>query len=243
MDIVVDEADVAMDEDLEVQDQDGDGLAEKQHNRIAFAARQPLVMRLEEKQRCEARKKSFQCFNIARITFTACRHSTCFDCLGKKLHNIAKFNDPITCPTPRCSNKLTKTEIKRMAERGGYAEVSAKILATMKDDHPPEERLPEKNEVRVYCSIYGNDPSTKLMYIPFVCTFGDMVNAFMQVLRIDKSCVASELHIYVRTATESGKTKFEQLNLKQLTKKAIRDSIIADKAHVVFDLKTEIGKL
>uniref|UniRef100_A0A914YRU9 RING-type domain-containing protein n=1 Tax=Panagrolaimus superbus TaxID=310955 RepID=A0A914YRU9_9BILA len=240
MDIVVQEADAPLDPDL-MDDQDNDAV-EKHQNRIAFAARLPLVMRLEEKIRCDGRKGQFQCFNVARITYS-CRHSTCFDCFGKRLTLIAKYNDPPTCPTQRCSNRLTKTEIKKMSERSGFAEICAKILNSMRDDLPREDRVPGKDEVRVYCSIYGNDPSTKLMYIPIVCTFGDMINAFMQVLRIDKTFVSSELHIYVQTITESGKTKFEQLNLKQLSRKSIRDSIIADKTHVVFDLKSEIGKL
>uniref|UniRef100_A0A7E4UUU9 RING-type domain-containing protein n=1 Tax=Panagrellus redivivus TaxID=6233 RepID=A0A7E4UUU9_PANRE len=243
MDIVVDEADEPFDPDLDHED-DAEGLAEKHHNRIAFAARLPLVMRLEEKQRCEARRGRFQCANVARITLTACRHSTCFDCIGRRLELIAKYTDPITCPLPRCSNKLTKTEIKRVSERpaGNFTTACTQIMARMKDDPPREERLPAKDEVRVYCSIHGSDVTTKLLYLSVVCTFGDMINAFMQVLKLDKGCVPSEMHIYVRSATDNGKTKFEQLNLKQMSKKPIRDSLIVDKTHVVFDLKNEIGR-
>jgi hypothetical protein len=240
MDIVVDEADAPIDSDLMDEQDAENNAAEKHHNRISLAARLPSVMRLEEKYRCEGRKGQFQCFNVARITFTACRHSTCFDCFGKRLQLIAKFNDAPTCPTQRCSNRLTKTEIKRMCERLGTS--YTEIINSMKDENPREDRPPGKNEVRVFCSSHGNEQTTKLMYIPIVCTFADMINAFMQVLRIDKTFVPSELHIYVRTITESGKTKFEQLNLKQLSKKPIRDSIVADKTHVVFDLKNEIGK-
>src|SRR4051812_47033710 len=96
------------------------------------------------------------------------------------------------------SNRLTKTEIKRMAERAGsgFTEICAKIVNSMRDDIPREDRVPGKDEVRVFCSSHGNDQTTKLMYIPIVCTFGDMINAFMQVLRIDKTFVPSELHIY-----------------------------------------------
>uniref|UniRef100_A0A914QMR2 Uncharacterized protein n=1 Tax=Panagrolaimus davidi TaxID=227884 RepID=A0A914QMR2_9BILA len=111
------------------------GMNNPNHNRISFAARLLSVMRLEEKHRCEGNKGQFQCFNVARITFTGCRHSTCF---GKRLQLIAKFNDAPTCPTQRSSNRLTKLKLR---------------------------------EFRVFCSSHGNEQTTKLMYIPIVCTF------------------------------------------------------------------------
>uniref|UniRef100_A0AC34R6U2 RING-type domain-containing protein n=1 Tax=Panagrolaimus sp. JU765 TaxID=591449 RepID=A0AC34R6U2_9BILA len=243
MDIVVDEADDGFDPDLE--DSEGEGLAEKHHSRISFSSRMPTVMRLEERQRCEARKGRFQCSNAARITLSGCKHAICFDCLGKRLGIVARFNDPATCPLPRCANRLTKSEIKKVSERSpdGLEPICTRILGQMKEEPVAVEKPPGKDEIRVFCSIFGNELSTKMLTISTVCTFGDLINAFMQVLKLDKTCVPSEIHIYVRTTTESGKTKFEQLNLKQMAKKTIKDSFIVDKAHVVFDLKNEIGKL
>ncbi|CAD5223695.1 unnamed protein product [Bursaphelenchus okinawaensis] len=215
-------------------DDDGD-----RHKRVLFA---PNMLQLEERQRCEVVRGMFQCVNVARMTMIDCQHRVCFDCVAKSVSSADSLNDVPRCPMSRCANLLTRAEVAHVSEKVINLFPVFKRMSSKLPDITDDSKPAMKDEIRLFCSIYGANSITKSINIPKVCVLPDMINAIMQILKVDKNRTPSSIGIFIRVESEKSKIKFEYMNLKTLAKKTVKDAALTDKTHIVLDLNNELRR-
>ncbi|KAH7729032.1 Protein Y57G11C.48 [Aphelenchoides avenae] len=214
--------------------------ADDSTSREIFVQRQPSMLQLEERQRCEVPKGRFRCANVARMTLTDCRHHVCFDCLTERLEMSAKYDETPSCPIPRCANRLLRSEITRVLQHNPkLTETLAKVMKQLPEDPVNEDKQPENGDLRISCSIHGCDNSTKRITVPSYCTIGDLSSALMQIHRFGKDRSASSVRLFILVSNE-GRPKYEELQVKTLSKKPVAEAKIRDKTHLVFDLRNQL---
>ncbi|KAI6185606.1 RING-type domain-containing protein [Aphelenchoides besseyi] len=228
---------------VDEMDQEEDAANElgERMNRIGLG-RLPAMLQLEERQRCEGRRGRFQCVNAARMTLLDCRHLVCFDCLSKSVLAATATHERPRCPLPRCTNRLTKSELKRISERVHTIHDTCVRLMDVAIDAGNEPKPLAKDEIRVFCSVYNSDQATRAITLPKNCTIGDMISALFQIQRVDRNRNAATASVFIRLSSESAKARYELLNPKVVGKKLLREANINDKAHLVLDLNNEIPK-
>lgn len=211
---------------------------DEETQKISFGAKLPSMLQLEERQRCDGRKGAFACVNSARMTLMDCRHRLCFDCLTSRIKVSAAANELPYCPIFRCANRLTKSEIAKIAERAPYMQaICAKLIELSPEDTPEEP--PGKDECVFFCSTYQSEGSTKPITFPLACTVLDMVSAMIQVQRLKKNRTANNIGVYIRTSVP-GKSKYEPVDIKTMAKKKIGETDFHDRTHFVLDVDNEL---
>lgn len=125
--------------------------------------------------------------------------------------------------------------------------------------------IQENGWFRVSSSVHGNEGNVKRITVPPFCTIGelharlchlrfpsgDLSSALMQIHGIGKNRSASTVRLFVhstidgisnrqRSATSTlkhlGKSKYDELQVKSLSKKPVGEAKIRDSTHLVFDL-------
>ncbi|CAD5232330.1 unnamed protein product [Bursaphelenchus xylophilus] len=213
----------------------------ERHNRIVFG---PNMLQLEERQRCEVIRGMFQCVNVARLTTIDCHHRVCFDCVAKSVTQSDSLSEPPRCPIARCANFLCRAEVMLVAEKLLPLMPVYKRIAQSLPEVSDENKPTLKDELRIYCSVYGGNASSKIINIPRICSISDMVNAIMQILKVDRNRTPLSIGIFIRVdgASEKMKSRYENLNISALAKKMVKDSGLPDRSHIVLDLNNELRR-
>ncbi|VDK54832.1 unnamed protein product [Anisakis simplex] len=221
--VVIDEADEGCDDS---------------HQKLKLGPKLPSMLQLEERQRCDGRKGTFGCVNAARMTLNDCCHRLCFDCLINKINAALAAHELPYCPIFLCANRLTGSEIAKVAERVPHMRKACEKLIENAPEALPEE-LPGKDEIVLYCSVYHSDGSVKPITFPIACTVLDMITAMIQVQHLKKIRTAHNVSVFIKT-TPAGNPKHDAFDVKAVSKKKICDVDIHDGTHFVLDPDGEI---
>ncbi|CAJ0601732.1 unnamed protein product [Cylicocyclus nassatus] len=209
---------------------------------IAFGSYTLSVLDLEERQRCEARHGAFPCVNVARMYLINCRHRICYDCLSEKLSHDILNNDIPNCPLARCSNRISKVEVRALANRSPkdrqLCETAEKLITEKQSEMPPD-----KEEIVVESYIYGREATNKRIIIPKLCVISDLINAILQMQRLARNRTTSSISIFVRFEMEKGLYKYEKLVAKELGKKTVKDLNWGDTTYVVCTANSEVDEV
>ncbi|TKR81665.1 hypothetical protein L596_015500 [Steinernema carpocapsae] len=230
-----------------VDEAEGDGIAGDEGAAVSETVElgpkaSAAAIRLEERQRCEVLKGSFQCVNSAGMYLLNCRHRICFDCVGKRVAVAVAAKEHPYCPFPRCANRLTKNDLRLLSCHTHTMKQLCDVLMPKLVDEEDSVFLVGKDDIVVYCSVQGNDLYTRSISYPKNCTIGDMVSSMLQVLQVPKSRTAYNIGVYLKAGSDGGKGgRLEKLDMKTLNKKQIKDvSGVHDKSHIVLDVDNSI---
>uniref|UniRef100_A0A915AGC8 RING-type domain-containing protein n=1 Tax=Parascaris univalens TaxID=6257 RepID=A0A915AGC8_PARUN len=221
--VVIDEADEGCDEG---------------HQKVKLGPKLPSMLQLEERQRCDGRRGAFACVNAARMTLNDCCHRLCFDCLSSRIKAAIAARELPYCPIFLCANRLTASEIAKVAERAGSMRKSCADVIHRAPEASPEEP-PGKDECVLYCSVYHSEGTVRSIIFPTACTVLDIVTAMIQVQHLKKFRTAHNIGVFIKTTT-GGKPKYDAFDVKALSKKKICDAEIHEGTHFVLDVDSEI---
>ncbi|EYC22820.1 hypothetical protein Y032_0016g2969 [Ancylostoma ceylanicum] len=209
--------------------------------KIAFGSHTLSVLDLEERQRCEARRGAFPCVNAARMHLINCRHRICYDCLSEKINHDVINHDVPNCPLSYCSNRISRYEVRTLANRSPNLRILCAAAEKLIDDKS-NEAMPTKEEIIVESYIYGREATNKRIIIPKLCVIADLINAVLQMQRLARNRSTSSISIFVRHEMERGLYKYERLVAKELGKKTVKDANWGDPTYVVIDIDNQLHR-
>ncbi|KAK6747627.1 hypothetical protein RB195_000679 [Necator americanus] len=206
---------------------------------IAFGSHTLSVLDLEERKRCESRRGAFPCVNAARMYLINCRHRICYDCLSEKINHDVTNHDVLNCPLPHCSNRISRYEVRTLANRSPNLRNLCAIAEKLIVDKCGEIKA-GKEEIVVETYIYGREATNKRIIIPKICIIVDLINAVLQLQRLARNRSTSSISIFVRHEMEKGLYKYEMLVTKEIGRKTVKDLNWGDPTYVVVDLDNQL---